>query len=92
MDALARCPLFAGMDAAEREELFRCLGASRRRCRKGEVILLRGEEVTYCAVVLWGQVQAESVSPLGDRRIVAVHGSGSVFGDVLAVRDRKSVV
>lgn len=85
MDALARCPLFAGIDAAERDHLCRCLSATRRRCRKGEVIFLRGEAVNCCAVVLRGQVQAESVSPLGERRIVAVHGSGAVFGDVLAV-------
>jgi len=85
MDALARCPLFAGMDEAQREHLCRCLGTTRRKCRKGEAIILRGEPVNYCGVVLKGQIQAESVSALGERRIVAVHGPGAVFADVLAV-------
>ena len=91
MDALAYCTLFAGMDEEERSSLCRCLGATRRKCKKGEAIILRGEEVSYCAVVLRGQVQAESVTPLGERRIVAVHGPGSLFADVLAVSaDRRS--
>ena len=85
MDALARCPLFAGMEAAEREELCRCLGTTRRQSKKGEAIFLRGDRVTCCGVVLRGSIQAESVNPLGERRIVAVHGPGSVFADVLAV-------
>jgi len=85
MDVLAQCALFAGMSEAERMHLCHCLGTTKRRCKKGEAIILRGEAVDYCAVVLQGQVQAESVSPLGEKRIVAVHGPGSIFGDVLAV-------
>lgn len=91
MEILAQCALFVGMDAAQREELCRCLGTVRRRCKKGEAIILRGEPVSYCGVVLRGRIQAESVSALGQRRIVAVHGPGSVFADVLAVsRDSRS--
>jgi len=91
MDVLAHCALFAGMDEGDRTHLCRCLGTTRRRCKKGEAIILRGDEVEYCAVVLRGQVQAESVTPLGERRIVAVHGPGSLFADVLAVSaDRRS--
>ena len=91
MDALAHCALFRGMGAQEREELCRCLGTKRRLCRKGEAILLRGETVETCAVVLRGQVQAERVSAAGERQIVAVHGSGSIFADVLAVSaDKRS--
>lgn len=85
MEALARCALFAGMEKAEREELCRCLGAKRRPCGKGEAIFLRGDTVDFCAVVLRGRVQAESVSAGGERQIVAVHGRGSIFADVLAV-------
>lgn len=91
MEALARCALFSGMDEPEREELCRCLGTKRRKCKKGEAIFLRGETVDCCGVVLRGQVQAESVSGSGERQIIAVHGPGSIFADVLAVSaDRRS--
>ena len=85
MDPLQHCALFAGMDESERAELCRCLGTTRRKCKKGEAIFLRGDRVTYCGVVLQGSIQAESVNPLGERRIIAVHSVGAVFADVLAV-------
>ena len=76
MDPLKHCALFAGMDESERTELCRCLGTTKRKCKKGEAIFLRGDRVS---------IQAESVNPLGERRIIAVHSVGAVFADVLAV-------
>lgn len=82
-EAWEACSLFRGIPAAEREALLRCLGARRAACGRGESLWLTGDAVACCGVVLRGRVSAESVTGSGRRTVIAVHGPGAVFGDVL---------
>lgn len=90
---LSDCRLFRGLSGEEIQRLCACLGATRRRCRKGEAVWRTGDAVSGCAVVLAGRVRAESVTATGRRRVAAQHGPGALFGDVLmASADRRSLV
>ncbi len=95
-DALAlleRTALFEGLSREEIEALCRAFSCRRAYYEKGSVILRRGEEVESAGIVLSGGVRAERNGADGSLRIVARHGAGALFGDVLAVsRARKSPV
>ena len=81
--ALSRCGLFRGMTEGERDALLDCLAARRRDFARGEALWLTGDRVDACAVVLAGQVRAETVSAAGERSVTALHGPGALVGDVL---------
>jgi CRP-like cAMP-binding protein len=81
--SLSLCVLFQGMTEEERLALCRCLGSRRAAYRKGELLWLYGDAVDHCGVVLSGRINAENVSSDGRRTILASHGPGGVFGDVL---------
>lgn len=81
--ALARCGLFSGMAAAERERMLSCLEARQETYRRGDVIWRIGDSVPACAVVLSGQVRGETVDRTGSRTVTAFHSPGSLVGDVL---------
>ena len=88
-----RCPLFARIAPNDVFALTECLGAAERRYERGEALWLTGDAVSACAVVLSGGVRAESLLPSGERSLTAVHGPGTLVGDVLmATRDKKSPV
>ena len=80
-------PLFTGLDESERAALLRCLAPKRLCLRRGEALWHAGDTVRECAVVLSGQLRAESVSAAGERTVCALHGAGSLAGDVLMVSD-----
>lgn len=80
---LASCRLFHGIGPEDRRALCACLGGRRGEFRRGERVWLTGDPVSGCGVVLRGGVRAETVSESGRRTVTAVHGPGSVFGDVL---------
>ena len=90
---LERTALFDGVSRREIEALCRALGCRRAYYEKGGVILKRGADVVCAGIVLSGAVQAERNGSDGSLRIVARHGAGALFGDVLNVsRARHSPV
>ena len=93
LSVLERTALFDGVARAEIDALCRALGCRRAYYKRGSVILKRGERVHSAGIVLRGAVLAERNSADGTRHIVARHGTGALFGDVLNVsRDRHSPV
>jgi len=83
MHVLSGCALFRGLSEGEIAELCRCLGARQTAYRKGEVLWFCGDAVDRCGIVLSGRICAENISGDGNRSVIASHGPGAVFGDVL---------
>lgn len=80
---LRQTPLFAGIPEEDIEKLSSCLGCKRAAFSRDEVVWLADDEVTACGVVLSGAVRAESISHFGSRSVLARHGVGAVFGNIL---------
>lgn len=80
---LEKLPLFIGIEPSQIVPLCRTFGCYTRRYGAGEMLWLRGDRVSAAGIVLSGCVQAERNGPDGSQYIVARHGAGALFGDVL---------
>ena len=83
LPVLKKLPLFAGIEPSEIVPLCRAFGCYTRRYGAGELLWLRGDRVSAAGIVLSGRVQAERNGVDGTQHIVARHGAGALFGDVL---------
>ena len=84
--ALARVPLFAGLEREELEGLS--VSLRRRRYPKGTVILWRGDPGTTLYLIEFGYVKTTVTSPEGQEAILAVLGPGEFFGDLALLDGR----
>lgn len=90
---LEKSPLFEGVQKGAIAILIRALGGKIEHFPAGCVLWHRGDEVKFGGIVLSGGVQAEQNSLDGTLHIVARHGNGAVFGDILtSSRRQKSPV
>lgn len=89
LSVLEKTALFEGIGAPEIAEVCRLLRCRRVRYPKGGVIVKRTERVESAGIVLSGAVQAERNDADGTLHIVARHGAGALFGDVLTVSQRE---
>ena len=83
LPVLETLPLFAGIVPSEIVPLCCAFDCYTRRFGAGELLWLRGDRVSAAGIVLSGSVQAERNAPDGTQHIVARHGVGALFGDVL---------
>ena len=83
LPVLESLSLFAGIEVPKIVPLCRAFGCYTRRYGAGELLWLRGDRVSTAGIVLSGSVQAERNAPDGTQHIVARHGVGALFGDVL---------
>lgn len=84
MSQSVQIPLFQGIDPADLERLLGCLGAARRRYRKGDVILAEGSPTTWVGVVLAGRVLMEKSDIFGGNTLLGSAGPGAVFAEAYA--------
>ncbi len=75
--------LFAGLSEAELSGLLEKLSARTTVFAKNSVIWGMGEKVESAGIVLSGCVEAWQYTQDGQESLVAVHGTGGLFGDVL---------
>ena len=75
--------LFAGLSEAELSGLLEKLSARTTVFAKNSVIWGMGEKVENAGIVLSGCVEAWQYTQDGQESLVAVHGTGGLFGDVL---------
>ena len=80
---LENLTLFSRIEPLEILQLCRTFGCYTRQYGAGELLWLRGDRVSAAGIVLSGCVQAERNAPDGTQHIVARHGVGALFGDVL---------
>lgn len=76
-DALSAAPIFATLDAAQREDL--ASHASRVRVRAGDWVFRQGEAPDALYVVLSGRLEAVVESP---RKVLRVLGRGAAIGEL----------
>ena len=76
-DALAAAPIFAALDAAQREDL--ASHATRVRVRAGDWVFRQGEAPDALYVVLSGRLEVVVESP---RRLLRVLGRGAAIGEL----------
>jgi CRP-like cAMP-binding protein len=79
-DVIARVPLFASLEATEREVLTRHLRI--HRCRARGVVYMEGQPGDALFVVLSGYLKAACTGPNGRELVLCVLGPGEVFGDL----------
>lgn len=83
LPVLEKMPLFAGIAPEEIVPLCRAFGCYPRQYGAGALLWLQGDRVSAAGIVLAGSVQAERNDSDGAQHIVAHHGTGALFGDVL---------
>lgn len=79
--AMARSPLFQGIDPEELTRIAQTM--SHRRYRRHEVIFHEGDPGDALHVVLAGRVKIARQSPDGEEAIVATLGPGDTFGELV---------
>lgn len=87
--AMASASLFRGIPAGDLEALLTCMGAARRRYRRGELILRRGERAERLGLVLAGAVHIVREDFWGNRTIVGLAEPGEVFAESYACLSRE---
>jgi CRP-like cAMP-binding protein len=75
--------LFSGLSDKEIIGLMECLRCPHINYPHGGLVWRTGDKISRAGIVLCGSIQAETVTESGDLRIVASHGPGEIFGDVL---------
>ena len=81
---LSRCPLFAGIAAAEIAPLLSCLGARKVAVEKNQTIFWEGDAATDMGIVLEGAVQVVRDDYYGNRTIVARLEAAGLFAEAFA--------
>ena len=76
--------LFKGIEENEKAELLKSLGASKKRFKKGSVIVESGERVKNIYYVEEGVLSVENSDYDGNVFIVSQVGKGGVFGGAFA--------
>lgn len=77
---LAKCTLFRGMSAAERQELVSMFET--RSYRPGDTILAEGESIQYVWIVLKGNCRVVKKANSGDEKELSVLEPLGVFGEM----------
>jgi CRP-like cAMP-binding protein len=77
---LARCRLFAGLDAAALQRVAR--GMRSRRFRRGETLFHQGDPGDALLVVRSGSIKIVLPSEAGDEAIIATIGAGDFLGEL----------
>ena len=81
---LENLPLFEGIAPDALPALLDSLCPSLRRCEKGAILLLAGQENHHIHILLEGEISACKTSPGGQEVVITRMGPGGVFGDVLS--------
>ncbi len=76
--------LFAGIAFSDFERMFGCLSARTACYKKGEVILLSGDTVSFVGLVLSGSVQVIREDIDGNITILTELSASDTFGEVFA--------
>jgi CRP-like cAMP-binding protein len=85
-EALRCTPLFAGLSAAELDQI--AAHAAERRFNAGEMLVRRGEPGSSMIVLVQGRLRVGATSAEGRELTIGLLGPGSVLGD-MAVLDGK---
>ena len=82
---LSGTALFRDIPAEELPQLLRCLGAERRRYKKGERVLRAGDPAERLGMVLSGRVLVEKGDLWGNTAVLDSVGPGQIFAESYAL-------
>ena len=83
-DLPVHCPLFAGIESGQLSAMLGCLGAARRRCLRGEMILAEGDAAGSLGIILQGSAEVVREDYYGNRSIMTRLGKGDMFAEAFA--------
>ena len=78
---LKQCPLFRGVEENDMEALLSCLGATERKYKKNDVILLAGTKVTSIGILVEGNAQITRDDAEGSRAILSELVKADLFAE-----------
>ena len=81
---LKRSPLFSGIEEENLSAMLGCLGAKKRKYRKGETVFAEGEPATHIGLLCRGAAQIDRVDYDGNRSIVSEVEEGELFAESFA--------
>ncbi|NCF81523.1 MAG: cyclic nucleotide-binding domain-containing protein [Proteobacteria bacterium] len=84
-----RCTLFAGVDAADLSELIRQSAVT--DVEAGDAVLLRGQTVEFCFLLLEGRLAALIAREWGEERIINTIEPGGMVGEIELLGGEKAV-
>jgi len=82
-DVLELTELFKGINSAERRILLECMKAKTENVKKGQIILLTGNELDFFGIVLTGQFHIIRENYNGNRSLITSMPPGSLFSEAL---------
>lgn len=82
--ALSKTPLFGGIGREDLVSFLICLNPKIQEYAKNEIIALEGREFGGIGCVLSGEVAVSKENAAGDRIVMSVLRSGSLFGEMAA--------
>lgn len=91
LHVLGRCPLFAGIDEPELENLLACLSSVEKHYNKGDLIYIAGDRVATVGVVLSGNVHVIQEDFWGNRTILSGVEPGGMFGEAFSCAETKKL-
>ena len=90
---LSTNPLFKGLEANDIAAMLPCLHAYIRSYAPGQAVIDQAQDIHAIGIVLSGEATASHTDVSGQRLVLAHHGAGSIFGDVLSAnRTQRSPV
>ena len=84
LEILKKCPLFAGINAAELEAMLGCLQAQVVRVPRGKAILEEGQPAEKMGILLSGRANIVQEDYYGNRTLVADIEPAELFAESLA--------
>jgi CRP-like cAMP-binding protein len=78
---LKKSPLFQGVEDNDLEAMLSCLGATERKYRKNDVILLAGTRVTSVGILIDGSAQITRDDAEGNRAILSELEKADLFAE-----------
>jgi CRP-like cAMP-binding protein len=84
LPVLEKCPLFAGIEAANIERILPCLSASVRKAEKNTFIVSAEDKISFVGLILSGSVHIVSEDFWGRKSILSQLGPSELFAESYA--------
>jgi len=88
-NAVIKNPLFKGIAADDFSKVFRCLSARTVKYKKGEIIVLSGDDVSFIGVILYGEIKIIKEDKHGYVSMLTELSVTEMFGEILTCADIK---
>nr|WP_073077606.1 Crp/Fnr family transcriptional regulator [Sporobacter termitidis] len=91
LPVLKECPLFAGIQEANIEQILPCLSASVRQAEKNTFIVSAEDQVNFVGLILSGSVHIVSEDFWGRKDILSQLGPGELFAESFSCAEAEHI-